>query len=85
MHERPSNVARRTLGPGARGHRDSFCEKQIAKVNHEQLYLQCKSLQVAFGLGMGAILETLFLLLVAVTLAAGFGLIGVYIGARYYY
>lgn len=47
--------------------------------------MQCKSLQVAYGLGMGAILETLFLLLVAVTLAAGFGLIGVYIGARYYY
>lgn len=37
---------------------------------------------LAFG---GNVLETLFLLLVAVTLAAGFGLIGVYIGARYYY
>jgi hypothetical protein len=38
------------------------------------------------GLGFGGnILETLFVLLVAVTLAAGFGLVGVYIGARFYY
>jgi hypothetical protein len=47
--------------------------------------LQRKSLQVAGGVGIGGqILETLFVVLEAVTLAAGFGLLGVYIRVRYY-
>jgi hypothetical protein len=41
-------------------------------------------LQPGLALG-GNVLETLFLLLEAVTLVTGFGLLGVYIGARYYY
>jgi hypothetical protein len=37
------------------------------------------------GVGIrGQILEILFVVLEAVTLAAGFGLLGVYIGVRYY-
>jgi hypothetical protein len=40
-------------------------------------------LQPGLALG-GNVLETLFVLLEAVTLVAGFGLVGVYIGARYY-
>jgi hypothetical protein len=47
--------------------------------------LRRKSLQVAVGVGIrGQILEILFVVLEAVTLAAGFGLLGVYIRVRYY-
>ena len=42
----------------------------------------CK-LQLGLALG-GNVLETLFVLLEGVTLVTGFGLLGVYIGARYY-
>jgi hypothetical protein len=38
----------------------------------------------SWGRHWGQILETLFVLLEAVTLAAGFGLLGVYIRVRYY-
>ena len=61
----------------------------LTQVNrHGESQLSLLAMQITSicnrGRHWGQILETLFVLLEAVTLAAGFGLLGVYIGVRYY-
>jgi hypothetical protein len=61
----------------------------LTQVNgHRESQLSLLAMQITSscnrGRHWGQILETLFVLLEAVTLAAGFGLLGVYIGVRYY-